>query len=50
MAFWRMTIFIIIPHVDLQQSDWSIGRVTIFNVTRPYLKTVKFGVEMGHSV
>ena len=40
----------IIPHVNFQQSDWSIGRVTILNVTRQYLTALKFFVEMGHLV
>ena len=30
---WFWTIQIIIPHVNFQQSDWSIRRVTILNVT-----------------
>ena len=41
---------IIIPHINFQQSDWSIGRVTILNVTRQCLTAVKFDEEMGHSV
>ena len=45
-----VTISFIIPHVNFQQSDWSIGRVTILNVTRQCLKAVKFVVEIGHSV
>ena len=43
-------ICIIIPHVKFQQFDWSINRVTILNVIRQRLTTVKFVVEMGHSV
>ena len=38
------------PHVNFQQSDWSIGGVAILNVTRQCLTAVKFVVEMGHSV
>ena len=41
---------VIIPHVNFQQSDWSVGRVKILNVTRQCLTAVKFVVEMGHSV
>ena len=40
-------IHIFIPHVNFQQSDWSIGRVTILNVTRQCLTAVKFVVKMG---
>ena len=43
-----LLICFIIPHVNFQQSDWSIGRVTILNVTRQCLTAVKFVVEMGH--
>ena len=45
-----MTFQIIIPHVNFQHSDWSIGGVAILNVTQQYLAAVKFVVEMGHSV
>ena len=40
----------IIPHVKFKQSDWSIDRVTILNVTQQRLTAVKVVVEMGHSV
>ena len=46
----EMICCFIIPHVNFQQSDWSIGRVTILNGTRQCLTAVKFVVEMGHSV
>ena len=46
----RFIYVFIIPHVNFQQSDWSIGLVTILNVTRQCLTGVKFVVEMGHSV
>ena len=42
--------YVIIPHVNFQQSDWSIGRVTILNVTRQCLTVGNFVVEMGNSV
>ena len=29
-----MTIYIIIPHVNFKQSDWSKGWMTILNVTQ----------------
>ena len=45
-----LIISIIIPHVNFQQSDWSIGRVTILNLTWQRLTAVKFVVEMEHSV
>ena len=37
-------------HVNFQQTDWSIGRVIILNVTRQCLTAVKFVVENGYSV
>ena len=46
----QILIAFIIPHVNFQQSNWSTGRMTIFNVTRQCLTAVKFVVEMGHSV
>ena len=41
----NMLSLIIIPHENFQQSDWSIGRVTILNVTRQCLTAVKFVVS-----
>ena len=41
----RVTFKIIIPHVKFQQSDRSIDRATILNVTRQRLTAVKFVVE-----
>ena len=35
----------ITPHVNFQQSDWSIGRVTILNVTLQCPMALKFAVE-----
>ena len=50
-SLWRLCYFCFIkPHVNFQRSDWSIGRVTILNVTRQCLTAVKFVVEMGHSL
>ena len=40
----------IISHINFQQSDWSIGRVTILNLKRQCLMAVKCVVEIGHSV
>ena len=40
----------IIPHVNFQQSDWSIGGMKILNVTRQCLIAMKFVIEMRHSI
>ena len=52
-----VSILIIIPYVNFQQSDWSNCRLTILNVTRQCHTAcvsdhtiLKFVVEMGHSV
>ena len=39
----------IIPHANFKLSDWSIGRVTISNVTWQCLTAVKFVLDIRYN-